>query len=106
MATKKLTAREIDALCDRALKVFGTENEVDKAVEECSELAAALIRWKHGRDGARSQATSECADVIIMMRQMRKMLGERAVDSELRFKAERLDRRIDESESNRKLDDE
>ncbi|WP_065426241.1 MULTISPECIES: hypothetical protein [Serratia] len=73
---------------DAALARFGSDKQLLKTAEECSELAAAIIR--HHFQGANADRTAqEMADVEIMLAQMRRDGWGEAID---RWKAIKLKR--------------
>lgn len=74
-----------------ALDVFGTDAQIDKAIEECAELILALQHHKSGRS---ANVVTEIADVLITVGQMRLLFGEKAVDAEIEEKLDRLENRI------------
>ena len=66
---------------DRAIHKFGTLTQIDKAIEEMSELTKALIKERHARMTeehmqAISQVEEELADVIITLNQLIMIFGE------------------------------
>ena len=56
----------------RALDVYGCNNQMTQAMEECSELAVAISHLKrHHTAEARQEMIGEIADVEIMCEQMK-----------------------------------
>jgi NTP pyrophosphatase (non-canonical NTP hydrolase) len=76
-----------------ALRVFGPERQLRKAAEECAECSAAIIRYIDDPEGA-DHAAEECADVEIMMIQVREIIGNELVNKWKAKKAERLHDRL------------
>lgn len=56
-------------LCTAAVNKWGAAAQVQKALEELSELQLALIRWMNGKEPA-SKIREEREDVEIMLRQL------------------------------------
>jgi hypothetical protein len=72
-----------------AVDLYGESNQAEKAIEECSELITALIKFSHGR-ATDEQVIDEIADVIIMSNQLRIIFGQEDVDERIKYKLERL----------------
>ena len=72
-----------------ALDVFGPDHQIDKCIEECGELIAALTRYRDGRATV-EDVVDELADVGVMQRQMVKHFGPAAVERRTAEKIERL----------------
>ena len=89
------------AILLRALRVFGPEQQLLKAAEECSEASAAIIRYL-GDPEAASHVAEEIADVEIMCFQVRQILGDAAVDEWKLKKAKRLHDRLEIVERKRR----
>ena len=54
---------------------YGEENQIDKTIEEMSELTQALIKYKHcGGDLFKEKVIEEIADVEIMLDQIKYLL--------------------------------
>lgn len=79
----------------RAINYFGKEMQTQKALEEMAELTVELARRNTGRYD-RVHVAEETADVMIMMEQMRLMIGPDLVDAFIRQKIERLDKKLNE----------
>jgi len=83
----------------RVCDAKGPEHQFHKAAEECSELAAALNRWlAAGEDSdakALAQVVEECADVTIMVKRLREMIGPARVDAEIEHKLDRTEQRLE-----------
>jgi len=64
----------------QAVLTFGTEAQTRKAAEECIELSLACM---HALDGRANMANiaEECADVEIMLAQMRLIYGDKEIDA-------------------------
>lgn len=70
----------------KTIYAFGVTNQLDKVVEECSELIQAIQKFKQNR---MTNVEEEIADVEIMCEQLRMMFNEEMINS---FKAQKLDR--------------
>lgn len=77
----------------KALRHYGREAQMLKAVEELAELQVELLHHLGGR-GDQSRLCSETADVLIMAGQLRLMLGSARVDGYVHSKLNRLDERM------------
>ena len=80
------------AIYEKAIDAWGAAAQLDMAVEECAEFIQARCHaGRYDRDlFAADQLRDEVADVTIMMRQMRVLLGEKACDSAISQKLHRL----------------
>ena len=88
-----------------ALKVFGEEAQMDKAVEELAELIVAIQKFKQSsvNDNTSTKTmmkrvadiTDELADVTIIIKQLSIIFGERDVEKRINFKLKRLNSRIE-----------
>ena len=84
----------------KALDKYGALNQLVVAIEELSELQKALCKiLRHGatnNEGRINNAIEECADVEIMLGQVKQMLNiENRVNGAIASKLERLKQRID-----------
>ena len=111
-----MTQEERDTVFRRCICEYGVQPQVDMCLEEMSELAKALLKWR--RRGAlvrgenvnpvadektlydyRADIIDELADVRIMVRQMEIMFQaedevERRIDFKVDRQTGRLDRRV------------
>lgn len=80
----------------QALRKFGADAQRQKAIEEASELAAALARDAAGSatHDTEAEVIGEVADVLITAVQMAELYGVDAVIEALKAKAERLAGRL------------
>lgn len=80
----------------RAIDVFGADGQVYMAIEECSELVDALMKYRRGRIGVNDVVT-EIADVQIMCAQLEIIFGgsSKIVEMERARKMDRLRGRIE-----------
>jgi NTP pyrophosphatase (non-canonical NTP hydrolase) len=79
-----------------ALETFGLDHQLIKLAEECAELAQAALKLRlYGPDPKRqANLLEECADVEIMLEQMRLHYGEEAIDAQRSRKLTRLEGRL------------
>jgi len=66
---------ELD-VCSRAIQKFGKEKQLDMAIEELSELIKAIVKYRrHSWNTVwRIKVLEECADVEMMVLQLRLIL--------------------------------
>jgi len=72
---------------------FGPIAQIDKMVEEASELILALIHFK-SKKASHAQVIDEIADVLIMASQLRHIFDADQVDKRIDHKLERLQNKI------------
>ena len=82
-------------ILDKAIQTYGTESQLNMAIEECSEFIDAIMKFRRGRVGVQEVVT-EIADVMIMMEQMAIIFGgnSKIVECEVLRKMDRLRSRI------------
>ena len=78
----------------RAIRVYGADNQIDKALEECGELITAISRCRTHR-ADETDIITEVADVWIMVTQLSFIYGTKAVNDEIDRKLRRLEARMD-----------
>ena len=78
---------------EQAVLAFGSESQLEIAVEECAELINAIQKMKRGR-AMLMEVVTEIADVEIMCRQLELIFGSDRVARERERKLERLEQRI------------
>lgn len=82
---------------EMALKHYGKAHQLMKAVEECNELANALLHHIDNR-AEDPEVITEIADICIMAEQLKQIFGNAIVTDEICRKESRLIKRIkDES---------
>ena len=84
---------EQEAVCARAIQVYGEHEQIDQAIEELAELIVALRHARRFR-ATMLQVATEIADVAIMVEQLATIYGKDAVQSEINAKIQRLDGRL------------
>jgi NTP pyrophosphatase (non-canonical NTP hydrolase) len=89
-----MTYIEKDETCRMALKHFGSEHQMLKMVEECNELANALMHYIDNRATA-DDVITELADVVVMLNQMVLVFGIPQTEEEIERKYARLKGRIE-----------
>jgi NTP pyrophosphatase (non-canonical NTP hydrolase) len=82
----------------RAIETFGDDAQLTKTIEECMELAVALMHYRDNKIPL-DQVLQEVADVTIMMKQCALIFGQDAVDTHVHYKMTRLDGVVKEHES-------
>lgn len=79
-----------------AIARWGASSQLRMLQEECGELIAAVNHADRGRIG-RTELADEIADVTIMVRQARLIVGSVAVDKKIEQKLKRLAGRLESS---------
>lgn len=92
-----MTTFQIRNILIKALKHYGIQNQLIKAMEESAELIKAIAD-KHTHEGTDEDIITEIADVRIMMMQLSYFFGEDKVEKEIARKVERLKNRIENDE--------
>lgn len=82
-----------ETILSEALKYFGGDAQVMKALEEMSELSVELHHYLCGR-GEIDKMREELADCLVILTQVRELLGIHEVDTWIAYKTERLAKRI------------
>lgn len=95
---------EDERILKHAIQHYGKDRQIDKAVEELSELTKALLKYRYASEGyetsiLRDSVAEEIADVGIMLRQLRMIFGfDTLILSYEGKKIERLNRRMRKEE--------
>lgn len=86
-------------IMDDSLRQLGYTNLFFKVTEECSELSQSCMKYCNDSDNPEllTKLTEECADVIVMVTALRRLLGEEQVDKIVREKLMRLEERLKET---------
>jgi NTP pyrophosphatase (non-canonical NTP hydrolase) len=74
----------------RALMLFGFDNQASIAIEEMAELTKELIKKKRGEFNNK-EIIEEIADVQIMISQLSEYFGNKNVQEMIEYKLARLD---------------
>lgn len=93
-------AESRDVVFRRCICEYGTQPQIDVALEEMSELTKALLKWRRAKGAeltkARDNIIDEIADVRIMCRQMEILFqAEDEVERRIDFKVDRQRKRLD-----------
>jgi hypothetical protein len=90
----------IEKICKRALKKWGARSQLDMAVEECSELIKAIMKFNRNQEAIKNghnpsmdayyEVCYEIADVEIMMVQLRQIFDSMAIDKQKEYQLTRL----------------
>lgn len=88
---------------ERALAVWGQEEQLNMLLEECGELIVKTNHLRRGRCDVMAFA-EEVADVQILCQQMEHLVGPEMMAAVREKKIKRLARRLDEAEENIKKD--
>lgn len=99
-----MTIEERDQIFRRCICTYGTNPQIDVAIEEMSELTKALLKWRRAKGAeltaARGCIVDELADVRIMARQMEILFQcEDEVERRIDFKVQRQKSRIEKLEA-------
>ena len=79
---------------------YGFTSQADIAIEECGELIQAVCKFRRGYSEERyKNMIEEVADVLIMARQLRYLLGYDVIDSIVNEKLDRQMRRIEDEKT-------
>jgi hypothetical protein len=92
-----MTPEKQEAILQAAIDTWGVNSQMMMAFGECGEFVALAGRHVQGRLTPEA-IIDEIADVTIMMRQMAKIYGLRAVEQRIEYKLLRLQLRIDTCE--------
>ena len=80
----------------QAVKHYGANAQIDKAIEEMSELTKALLKDRHGNGNHDTEVAEEIADVLIMVEQLIMIYdNEEEVDKHTNRKISRLINRFE-----------
>jgi NTP pyrophosphatase (non-canonical NTP hydrolase) len=80
----------------RAIDKWGHTAQVTQAMEECGELTAALNHYFFRDKITKEDLAGEVADVELMCRGIREIIGDSIVDKMTKEKVDRLERRLAE----------
>ena len=80
---------------EQAVAKFGADHQILKAVEELNELATALMHFRDGKIEP-NVVESEIADVEIVCKTLRILIGNDIVDDKIRVKILRLEERLED----------
>lgn len=97
-----MTTEERDRVFRNCICTYGSNPQIDVAIEEMSELIKALLKWRRaggaGLTEARACIVDELADVRIMVRQMEILFQcEDEVEKRIDYKVRRQEERMGKS---------
>lgn len=96
----EMTMNPADSVFERAIKTYGEESQLWMVIEEMSELAKEICKYKRGMNNPETIA-EEIADVQIMLEQAKIIFGNsRRVNEMIEYKLNRLQSRLDKGEGN------
>lgn len=86
------------AVLKETLSMHGTDAQIDKCIEEMSELTQVLMKYRHapykGKQGIyATEVAKEMADVLITLETLKLIFDTDIVNKTIEYKIERLDRR-------------
>lgn len=89
------------AVINRAIRTFGRDFQMDRLIEEMSELTQAICKFRRvGTDlefenvDYTLNLIEECADVFITLEQLKQMIGEEDVEKVIDHKVLLLEERL------------
>jgi NTP pyrophosphatase (non-canonical NTP hydrolase) len=87
---------QYDDIFLKAIHTWGGNAQEMMAIEECSELIKAICKFNRKPTTGKefTDLIDEIADVTIMMRQMAIIVGPERVEERIKFKIERLKKRL------------
>jgi hypothetical protein len=89
------------ALCERALKAWGVQAQLDMMIEEMAELTKAIIKYRRGI-GDKLDLLREGVDVQLMTMQLETMFPPSDWEFELIQKLARVQDRLDKPGTSRR----
>lgn len=103
---------EMTEECLRAIEVWGQLDQLVQSTGECGEFLAAFGRYmaavgRHfqGRDPEMVDLTDEAADVVILMMQVRELVGAENFDAALSKKFEKFQAKVRQASADGDEDD-
>lgn len=101
-----LTTDERAEIAIDAIRHYGQDSQLDKAIEEMSELTKAICDLKRNETVQNTvNVIEETADVFIMMVQMMIMFGTNEVDNLIEVKLVRLKERMEDERARDNVED-
>lgn len=82
----------------QAIETYGSDMQLNVAIEELSELTKEICKYKRGVDNTEA-ITEEVADCYIMLEQIKMIFGldkGTAIEDAIDYKIERLKKRLQE----------
>ena len=88
-----MTFEEVRTL-NKAIIIYGKVSQIDKAIEEMSELTKALLKKRYNA-GSTDDITEEMADVLIMISQLMLIYDNaEVVEKQMEHKIKRLEHKL------------
>jgi len=84
--------KRLASLSKRVINTYGTDVQIEMAIEEMAELTLALQHLKRGRS---HNCPEEVADVLITVNQLRLIFDPSTIDKFIAQKLDRLEASID-----------
>lgn len=85
--------------CKQIYEHYGAENQLNKTTEETGELIQAIAKYRsEPSEENRIHLAEECADVLIMIQQLKEIVGDK-VDEFMQYKLNRQLKRIEVEKS-------
>lgn len=92
---EKFTPEQEDDILQRSIDFHGETVELDQCIEECAELILAIRHRRRGKAGTR-EVIQEAVDVMLVLKQIRRMFDPEYFDAYMQHKLQRLDMRLNE----------
>ena len=89
------TNSDFKEACLDAIKLWGQPEQLVQAMGECGEFIAEVGRHFQGRDPELNNVAEEAADVIILMMQVRELVGASKFDYVLETKFKKFVNKLD-----------
>lgn len=88
--------REQKQQCKQIFEHYGEENQLNKTTEEAGELVQAIAKYRNEpTEENRTHLAEECADTLIMIQQLKEVVGDK-VDEFIQYKLNRQLKRIED----------
>lgn len=77
------------------IRIYGEDRQIDKCIEECSELIKELLKWRNADDAitehiAVSRVADEIADVLITIETLKNIFPDVLIETSIVHKIDRL----------------
>lgn len=89
--------------CLTAIKVWGQSEQLIQSMGECGEYIAEVGRYFQGRDPDLSKVLEEAADVVILMMQVRELVGVDRFDEVLSKKFGKFSSKVNQAKESQAL---
>ena len=88
---------EMTEACLAAIEVWGQAEQLIQSMGECGEYTAEVGRHFQGRDPELNNVLDEAADVVILMMQVRELVGSEKFDQVLSRKFEKFRLKVNQA---------